>query len=290
MTIPGLKTDTGRNGLPCVRVHTNLCQAEIYLHGSHVTHFHPQSQPKPVLWMSAKSHFAPDKPIRGGVPICFPWFGPKADDAKAPAHGFGRLMEWKLDGSKQNTDGSVSISMSLESDEKTRQFWPADFVARHVVTVGRTLTMALVVTNTGSAPARFEAALHTYYAVGDVKQVSVSGLENASYLDRLKPGERFRQNNQPIRFVGETDRTYLDTTATVTIHDPVLGRTIVVEKTGSRSTVVWNPWIAKAKAMPDFGDDEWPGMLCVETANVAENAVTLQPGSQHAMTASISVE
>jgi D-hexose-6-phosphate mutarotase len=180
--------------------------------------------------------------------------------------------------------------MSLESNDKTRQTWPADFVARHVATVGRTLTMTLIVTNTGNSPAKFEAALHTYYTVGDIRKVHVTGLERATYLDRLKPGERFRQDDQPIRFVAETDRTYLDTTATVIIHDRVLNRRIVVQKMGSRSTVVWNPWIAKAKAMPDFGDDEWPGMLCIETANVADNAITLAVRAQHAMTAEISVE
>jgi D-hexose-6-phosphate mutarotase len=290
MMTPGLNLETAPNGLWRLRIHNDRCGAETYLHGAHVVHFHPASQAKPILWMSAKSNFAPDKPIRGGVPICFPWFGPKADDPKAPAHGFARLMEWQLDGVKQNTDGSVSVSMSLESNDKTRQTWPADFVARHVATVGRTLTMTLIVTNTGNSPAKFEAALHTYYTVGDIRKVHVTGLERATYLDRLKPGERFRQDDQPIRFVAETDRTYLDTTATVIIHDRVLNRRIVVQKMGSRSTVVWNPWIAKAKAMPDFGDDEWPGMLCIETANVADNAITLAVRAQHAMTAEISVE
>lgn len=288
--MPEVRITQARCGMSAVQLKTDTCAGEIHLHGAHVTHFHPKTQSKPVLWLSAKSHFAPDKPIRGGVPICFPWFGPKADDPKAPAHGFARVTEWQLDGTKLNVDGSVSVSMSLESNEKTRQLWPADFVARHVVTFGRTLTMSLIVANTGTSPARFEAALHTYYTVGDIRQVHVSGLEDATYLDRLRPGERFGQDDQPIRFGGETDRTYIDSTATVTIHDPVLKRRIMVEKMGSKSTVVWNPWIAKAKAMPDFGDDEWPGMLCIETANAADNAITLPPGGQHAMTAQISVE
>jgi D-hexose-6-phosphate mutarotase len=287
---PGITRARGSGNLDQIRVSTPLCSAAIYFHGAHVTDFHPKAQSKPALWLSAKSHFAPEKPIRGGVPICFPWFGPKADDPTAPAHGFARVMEWQPDGTKLNADGSVSVSMSLESNEKTRQLWPADFIARHVVTFGRTLTMSLIVANTGSMPARFEAALHTYYTIGDIRQVHVTGLENGTYLDRLRPGERFRQDDQPIRFAGETDRTYLDTSATVTIHDPVLKRRIVIEKMGSKSTVVWNPWIAKAKAMPDFGDDEWGGMLCIETANAADNAITLPAGGQHAMTAQISVE
>src|SRR6476660_728724 len=151
--IPGMNRGRGSGNLDQIRVSNDLCSAEIYLHGAHVTHFHPKTQSKPVLWLSDKSHFAPDKPIRGGVPICFPWFGPKADDPKAPAHGFARVMEWQLDGTKLNGDGSVSGSMSLESNEKTRQLWPADFIARQVVTFGRSLTMSFIVTNTGNAPA-----------------------------------------------------------------------------------------------------------------------------------------
>src|SRR4051795_3025963 len=133
MTIPALKTDAGRNGLPCVRVNTDLCQAEIYLHGSHVTHFHPTSQSKSVLWLSAKSNFAPDKPIRGGVPICFPWFGPKADDSKAPAHGFARLMEFVRSDVTPHPDDSVTITLLLQSGKQLHPSWPYRFQARHAV-------------------------------------------------------------------------------------------------------------------------------------------------------------
>ena len=156
--------------------------------------------------------------------------------------------------------------------------------------LGHDLSTALTVTNPGDAPITFEEALHTYLAVGDVRQVSVAGLEGVTYADKVDGAQRKTQAEPFVTIGGETDRLYLDTGSVVTLTDPGFGRRIRVEKTGSRSTVVWNPWVAKSKAMPDFGDDEWPGMICIETANAADNAVTVPPHASHSMTAAISVE
>jgi len=284
-SIPGVSRSAGRGGLERIVIDTDLAQAEIYLHGAHVTRFHPRHQAKPVLWLSASSLFEPNKPIRGGVPICFPWFGPKADDPKAPAHGVARLLTWSLEHLRQSSDGSIVAALELKAGENTRARAPGEFAIRHEITVGRTLTMRLIVRNLSAAPFRFEEALHSYFTVGDVRQISVHGLEGAGYVDRLQPGKSFLQDQNPIRFAGETDRSYLSTTATCRIEDPTLGRQITIEKSGSATTVVWNPWVDKSKAMPDFGDDEWPGMVCIETANAAANAVVLAPGGEHEMTA-----
>ena len=290
MDLPaGVTLDAGRNNLSRVTIRTDVCDAEMYAHGAHVTHFHPRGAAHPVLWISASSNFSPGKPIRGGVPICFPWFGPKSDDSEAPAHGFARVHEWTLEDARQTDDGATRVAMRLTSNDTTRAAWPVDFEARHVVTFDTALRMDFTVTNNSPSLARCEVALHSYFTVGDIRQVEVRGLENAAYLDRLRPGERFRQDDRPIRFAGETDRTYVGTPAAVTVVDPALGRHIRIEKAGSRSTVVWNPWINKAKAMPDFGDDEWPVMLCIETANVGEDAMVLAPGESHTTTAVISL-
>ena len=155
--------------------------------------------------------------------------------------------------------------------------------------LGRDLSMALTVTNPADAPITFEEALHTYLAVGDVRQVSVAGLEGVTYVDKVDGAKRKTQAEELITIGGEIDRLYLETEAAVTLTDPGLGRRIRVEKTGSRSSVVWNPWVAKSRAMADFGDDEWPGMICIETANAADNAVTLPPHGSHTITATISV-
>lgn len=276
----------GRNGLPRLLVRVSEATAEVYLHGAHVTAWHPAGQ-APVLWVSRESQFKAGAPIRGGVPICFPWFAAHATEASAPAHGFARLREWRLSDASLAGDRVELRFTSREDDGTRRSPWPHPFAAEYRVSFGEQLSLALDVSNTGDAPIAFEAALHTYFAVSDIRRVTVTGLAGTEYLDKVEGLAVRRQGDAPMTFAGETDRIFLDTEATCTIHDPGLGRQVHVAKRGSLSTIVWNPWIAKAMAMPDFGDDEWPGMLCIETANVRDRAVRLEPGSHHTMSAHI---
>jgi glucose-6-phosphate 1-epimerase len=280
----------GRGGLRRLSVDTGICTAELYLHGAHLCRWQPRSQPHQVLWMSEASRFEAGAPIRGGVPICFPWFGPKAGDASAPVHGVARISAWNLEGAALEADGAVSIRLSLDCRSLASPLAPHDLRLAYELRLGRDLSMTLSVTNSADVPVTFEEALHTYLAVGDVRQASVAGLEGAAYLDKVDGAKRKRQTEALITIDGETDRLYLETAAAITLTDPGLGRRIRVEKTGSRSSVVWNPWVAKSRAMADFGDDEWPGMICIETANAADNAITLPPHASHSMTAGISVE
>ena len=290
MTLPtGVSRGPGRGGLERVLVDTSRVQGEIYLHGAHVTAWHPAGH-APVLWVSRESRFAAGAPIRGGVPVCFPWFAAHATDTSAPAHGFARLRPWRL--AETSADGD-RIEMRFESrdvEEPRRSAWPPAFAAESRVSFGQRLSLTLDVTNPGDRPIEFEAALHTYFAVSDIRSVTVTGLAGTDYLDKVAGFARTRQGDAPIAFDGETDRIYLDTEAACTIHDRGLGRRITVSKRGSLSTIVWNPWIGRARAIPDFGDDEWPGMLCIETANVRDRAVRLEPGSHHTMNADIAVE
>lgn len=274
--------------LPYLQVAAAQADARIYLQGAHLAHFQPRSH-NAVLWMSEKSDYSPDKPLRGGVPLVFPWFGMRADHPESAQHGFARLLSWNLDSAEALSD-DIILRFGLSSDDKTLGLWPHRFEAQFIVTVGATMTMALQITNTDQAAWDFEAALHTYFAVGDVRQVQVTGLENTRYIDKPDARREKDQGSAPITIAAETDRVYLDTTATCTLHDPILKRRIIVEKSGLHSTVVWNPWIEKAARMPDFGDDEWPQMLCIESANVGDSAVTLAPGKTHSMQARISVE
>ncbi len=288
--LPGVATffETS-DGLIRLGIASDLSTAALTLDGAHVTHFQPVGA-APVLFLSGSSHLAPGKPIRGGVPVCFPWFGPRAGHPQSPAHGFARITRWSLESlSGSHTEG-VTVVLRLVSDEATRALWPHDFIARLRVEVTRELRLTLEVENTGTAPLPFEEALHTYFAISDVHGVTVTGLERAAYLDKVDAGQRKELGPEPLRFTGETDRIFPANTATCTIHDPGYPRRIIVEKSCSRSTVVWNPWIAKAKAMADFGDDEWPQMLCIETANVGADAVPLAPGARHEMTARIRLE
>ncbi len=287
LEIPGLATFTiGPGGLTALDIATPLARARIFIHGAHVADWAPAGA-QPMLFMSAASHFAPDKPIRGGVPICFPWFGGRAGHPQSPAHGFARSAEWHVESLAQEPDGTITATFTITDDSATRAHWPHAFLARYRVRVGTTLEMTLEIENRDTNPFTFEEALHTYFAVSAVQAVEVRGLEGAEYVDKVDAGARKRLGSEPLCFTGETDRVFPSTTATCVLHDPGFKRDIVIEKSGSATTVVWNPWVAKAKAMADFGDDEWPGMACIETANAGADAITLAPGATHSMTARI---
>lgn len=264
-------------------------EAHIYLHGAHVTHYQPAGG-APVLFMSAESHFSPGIPIRGGVPLIFPWFGARAEHPASPMHGFARTADWELAAVAVNEEGFVAADFRLTSSDRTRELWPHDFTLTHRVTVAKHLLMTLEVENTSAAPFVFENAQHTYLAVHDVRETAISGLENAPYLDKTDAMQRKTQEAAPIRITAETDRIFESTRATCILDDPDAARRITVEKAGSDTTVVWNPWTAKAAALPDFGDDEWPHMLCIETANAGANAITLAPGAKHSMRTILSTQ
>jgi glucose-6-phosphate 1-epimerase len=288
--IPGVATiDAGKGGLARIRVNSPLAEAEIYLHGAHVTRFQPRGQ-KPVLFMSAESNFDPAKAIRGGVPLIFPWFGPNAANPKAPQHGFARTTPWTIRAIRAGADGATEITLGLDSSESSRLHFPHDFSATFTVTLGKALDMILEIVNKSAGEMRYEEAMHTYLAVADIRKTKIDGLAGRTFIDKVEKAARKTQPPGAFTLMGETDRVYLDTKDTVTVDDLGNNRRIIVSKSGSDSTVVWNPWIAKSKAMADFGDEEWPGMLCIETANAAENAVKLAPGARHAMRATVAVE
>jgi D-hexose-6-phosphate mutarotase len=289
LEIPGIATfEPGEGDLPRLTVRSALAEAHIYLHGAHVTHFQPHGK-APVLFMSGRSLFAADKPIRGGVPLIFPWFGPRANHPESPAHGFARTSAWQVESLSEDGDGVVTAAFHLTADDRTRALWPFSFDLRYRVAIGRNLTLTLEVENTSAAALTFEDALHTYFAVSDVRQTATAGLENAEYVDKTDALRRKNQGPEPIRITQETDRVYENTRKACIVDDPGQSRKITVEKSGSQTTVVWNPWIAKAAAMADFADDEWPKMLCVETANAGANALTLPPGKTHSTRVIISV-
>lgn len=276
----------GKGGLPMVRIQTRFGDAEIYLHGAHVTGWKPAGNDE-VIFVSRESEFVDGKAIRGGVPICFPWFGQKAGDPKAPKHGFARLREWRLDSVTALDDGAVTLVCVLESDAATRELWPHAFCAAYRVTVGKDLRLELTVINTGSAALRFEEALHTYFHVGDVKQTRVRGLDGTAYLDKTEDFQRKEQSGD-IEFQGEVDRVYLNTRGPVEVLDAALHRQLVTHKENSATTVVWNPWQELAESLADFGRDEWREMVAVEGSNVGAAGIVLEPGEEHSLRITLS--
>jgi len=269
---------TGPGGFPRFEVNSPLAQADVYLHGAHIAHYAPAGE-APLLFLSRQSYYEAQKPIRGGVPVVFPWFGERPEGG--PAHGFARLRSWAAETVSEESDGTVTLVLRLNPDEETTRLWRGDWVLRHRITIGRTLAMELQITNTGSTPLECEEALHTYFAVHNVREIDVAGLENAEYLTVIEDAPRKRQDGEPIRFRRETDRAYINTESDLAIHDPGFSRTIVIRKSQSRSTVVWNPWSGKARAMVDFDENEWPSMVCVETGNLKDNRLVIEPGTTH---------
>lgn len=286
--VPGVRFDQGGGGLTRIIVETDQAEAHVYLHGAHVTHFQPRGH-QPVLMLSNRSHFQDGKPIRGGVPICFPWFGQRDGAPDAPLHGFVRTRQWNVD-SIESAGGTTLLSLSTKSDPGTLGQWPHEFVLRHEIRVGATLEMSLIVQNAGNRAFAFEEALHTYYSVSDVTQANVSGLKGATYLDKNNNLAAVAQVRDPIVIDGKSDRVYIDTQATCVIADPPARRKITIAKENSRSTVVWCPWMMTPQGMPDLGEGQWQRMLCIETCNVKQNAVSLDPAQTHTMRARIGVE
>jgi D-hexose-6-phosphate mutarotase len=275
----------GQGELPMLEISTAWSTAEIYLHGAHVTQFRKKDEP-PLLFVSQCSRFNEGQPIRGGVPVIFPWFGPREGLGQ---HGFARVKTWDLKEFAPAPDGSVSVRFRLPDFPEASAFPP--FTADYIVTVNQSLTLQLVVTNQSKdAEFAFENCLHSYFEVGDVTAISIKGLNGLSYLDKVAGFVEKTEASNALRVASEVDRVYLDASGTVEIFDPRLGRKILVEKQGSASTVVWNPWITKARQMPDFGDEEYERMVCVESGNVASNSISLPPGGSSNLTVKLSSE
>ncbi len=275
--------EAGEKGLARVSVKTAAAEGHVYLHGAHVSHYQRTGE-APMLYMDKSSWFESGKPIRGGVPVIFPWFGPNPNDKTQPAHGLVRQREWELVSVAQQEKDAVCVTLAIKSNEEMKKAWGHDFELTYRVVIGRTLSMSLIVKNTGSESFSCENALHTYFRVGDIHNTTVSGLENTSYLSKVEGGVIVNPGDNPVKFEKETDRVYFNTRAVCVIKDRILNRHILVEKEGSLATVVWNPWIDKAKAMPDFTDDAWPTMVCVEAVNAGFCAWTVNPGESRAVT------
>jgi glucose-6-phosphate 1-epimerase len=287
--IPGvLAFEKTPAGLVLVHVTSPAAEATVCLQGAHLTHWKPAGQ-APAIFLSQRAEFMPGKPIRGGVPIVFPWFGDRHDGKAGPQHGFARISEWELAFAAVSGD-EVHLAFTLAPNQLSRSLGYDGFKLAYRVTVGRTLKLELSAQNDAGGALVFEEALHTYFAVADARQVSIDGLGGATFIDKVDGFKRKLQPPGPFMFQGRTDRPYLNTAAACVMHDPAGKRRIAVAKSGSNSTVVWNPWQELTATMADMEPDAWLHMACIETANVAENAVTLNPGETHTLRAGISIE
>ncbi len=261
----------GPSGLPMLKIANEFATAEVLLHGGHVLSFQPAGA-APVLWMSPRSPFAEGKAVRGGVPVCWPWFGP---DPRG-MHGLARYTAWQLAEAAQLADGRTRITLALTANAATRALWPFAFRLELAVTVGRELELALTATNTDQTPWSWHGALHTYFAVADARRTQVEGLDGCAYLDAPSTGPlRNAVQSGPVDFKDEVNRRYFETDRMLILADGV--RRIRVTKSGSNASVVWNAGAASAANMAEIGD-LWPGYVCIEAAVFGDGRVDLLPG------------
>lgn len=280
----------GQGNLPMYRIRNRFGEANVYTNGAHLAGYIPANQ-NPVLWMSRRSAFVAGKPLRGGSPICFPQFG--RPSMKMPLHGIVRTRDWRHFSNVHKKDGSTELSLQFEADDETRAVFDAEFRLLYTVSVGLQLQQNLLVHNSGSTTLTVDAMLHNYYAIGDVRQAIVSGLAGEAYLDKVT-GSLLVDENHELRFTGQTDRLYRNAARNLILTDQAWQRQIAVIKTGcALSTAVWNPWEEKAQQLAanpgDFGQDEWPEMVCLEVGAAGRDAIIIPAGQTRSIGAITSV-
>lgn len=268
--------------LIALEVHHPRVNAKLLLQGAQLVSCCPTDE-KPLIWQSRLSECHTGKPLRGGIPICWPWFGdfsanPDAireqiDTNSLPAHGFARNLPWQLV-AVASTDSGVSAQLQLESSDVTPAYWPYPFRLTAKFELSNTLRMILTVTNLSQAPFAYSAALHSYFPVSSTERIKLQGFEGLTYIDTVGLWQRKTQT-QALQICGEVDRIYQYTDRQYQIIDHDWGRRLVIDSTGSHSTVLWNPGVAKAKRLSTYADDEYREMLCIETANVLDDRITL---------------
>lgn len=262
--------------------------ANICLYGGQITAYRPQGTNN-VLWMSPDSLFQEGKAIRGGIPVCFPWFGPHEEDSNLPQHGFARLMNWNVKEAKSLANGESLLCLELCSSQKTKAYWSYDFCAEMIFTIGQKLEVSLKVKNASDEELGYTCALHTYFNVSGIENIAIEGLQNTPYQNQLD-GKEYLQEEELLMISKPETRHYFNTEATCVIDDPLYGRQIIIEKEGSKNSTVWNPWEETCKEMGDMPDDGYESFVCLETVNKIDDIIQLAPGESHETKTIISIQ
>lgn len=268
------------NGLEYVDVNTPLCKARIFLQGAQIDFFEPVGK-SPLLWVSSADDYQPGSGIRGGIPVCWPWFG-MSDNPDWPQHGFARTRIWALE-SVQMKNQAVELKLTLKINDEDKLYWPHDTRVEMLFTLTDTLTVSLKNTNLSDYPVSLTQALHTYFPIDDIHQLKASGFAGSKYIE-FDEGP-FKQNSDDVLFGKETDRVYTDLAEVQQLHTPK--GTIAVSRENSHSAVLWNPWIDKSQRLARFNSNDYLSMVCLEAANVLEDKLTLAPGETHVLTTKI---
>lgn len=274
------EVELGSSGQRGLKIGRPNGSALISHQGAQILEFQPQGG-QPLLWLSEKALYLSGKAIRGGIPLCFPWFGPHPSDRSKPAHGFARNRDWSLQAVTQEQD-ALRVRYQLQDDDATRALWPHAFLATMEFLLGKELQLEFSVRNTGDTAFTFSFALHSYFPVQNIRQCRVTGLEDTGFIDQLQDNARCPAEHLPLRFERETDRIYTGASGHYGIHDDASGHHIRIEAPDCRSAIVWNPWQDKTARLGDMAPTAWQGMVCVECGNVGPDEIRLEAGESRA--------
>jgi glucose-6-phosphate 1-epimerase len=279
----------GNGGFPNIAIDNGKAKALISVYGGQILSYQPANEPEDLLFLSTKAYFQQGKAIRGGTPICWPWFGPDPEGLGRPSHGFVRNRLWMVKETKTGQDGDIRVSLGLVNTPDTEEIWPQAFDVTITFTVGETLTIELITQNTGDQAFSISQALHTYFNIGNISQVQVLGLNGSDYIDKVEGGQQKTQQGV-VEISEECDRIYTAPPSQLIIDDAALDRRIHILSEGSKTAVVWNPWIKNSASMADLEDTDYQHFLCVETANAAQDIVTVFPDQAMSIKAQYSIE
>jgi len=277
------------HGFTYIEINNALAHATLSTYSGQLLSYRPTSQKNDLLFLSDKAYYQDGKAIKGGIPVCWPWFGPDPDHLGRPAHGFVRTRQWEVNASESLADGSTKVVLGLADTDETRNIWPHPFKLNIEISVGDSLKVALVTHNSGEERITISQALHTYFQVGDISKVTVLGLEGSEYLDKVD-GSAWKTQSGPVTINGEVDRIYTGVSGELVIDDESLARKIRILSRGCSTAVVWNPWIEGAASMADLGDEDYRKMLCVETANAGPETIEIDAGGKYRLEAEYTIE
>jgi len=275
-------------GFVMVDISNQYANARISTYAAQVISFLPNNATEDVLFLSDNAIYKDGKAIRGGAPICWPWFGDDTSGFGRPSHGFVRNEPWSVLASAALSDGRTSITLGLSDSESSRTVWPYKFKLELEVTVGQKLEVKLTTKNIGNKAFTISQALHTYFNISDVDNVSITGLDGKNYLDKLE-GFNSKSQSGDVSLTGETDRIYQQAPTSVFLKDTGFDRTINIESSGSKTTVIWNPWSTSVTKIADLDECSFRNFVCVETANAADDMVTIPEGKEHTITATYEI-
>ncbi len=285
----------GKGGFPLIEIDGPKAKASISVYGGQVLSFQPTNEPEDLMFLSEKAYYQEGKAIKGGIPVCWPWFGP--DPEGGPSHGFVRNRLWNVLATETTADGEVKVTLGVAATAETREIWPEEFEVAIAISIGDTLTVELITRNTGVREAlrmqhrsfSITQALHTYFKVGDIEKVKVIGLEKLEYIDKPDGGAKKTQKGA-VTFASEVDRIYTNVGSELVIEDAALGRKICISSSGSKTAIVWNPWVEISGNMADLEDEDYKRLVCVETANAADDIVEVPGGSEYRLVANYRIE